>query len=240
MSSEELTYQEFMTIVSVPGYIEMNFCELIKLAAKYQIGVTFERSDEMECWESYLWEFMRILKRHQSFAQLSDCQAWALVEDCISSEFGDPDEFWDQFGGANDFFAEDAEEQFLSAWDAINVPLGPSPLESAEYEARRNPALSEARGLPEGKRYSRFINMAYHLQIAVGEGEILLPQQPIAEMFDVTQMSVSRMIHRGIKEGLIEKIGEHNWTSGLAARYRVNTDLKAVWTRWHRGPEEHC
>lgn len=124
--------------------------------------------------------------------------------------------------GIRDWNIDDAWLAFLRAWDHVRVPEGRGVLESAFERAQAEP-ITPLRSF--GNDYDLVASLAYHFQIFQGDEPILLPVEPIAGLLGKEPMSVTRIIHRMRKDGLLAVVDDHySYRDGKAKTYRFLFD----------------
>jgi hypothetical protein len=109
-----------------------------------------------------------------------------------------------------DVSREDAHAEFYGAWDQVRFLPGRMPLESALEYADRLPLELNAEtreGRPEG--YQRFISIAGWLQVGMGDRNILLPVEDLAEALGVQPMTVSRYRKWAEEDGFLKQVKGH-------------------------------
>ena len=90
---------------------------------------------------------------------------------------------------------------FCDAFNKVNVPEGQDSLERAADQARKHPVVLKSGDLPDLCR--RIAGVAYYLWQLTPEGTFILPQERLAKLFAVAQMTVSRSISLLVSEGVL-------------------------------------
>lgn len=147
---------------------------------------------------SPIWEFARYCKSYPRFALLTGEQVFELID-------------WDMTE-----FDEVEAESFITCFDKVLFAAGEGPIHLALRTADENPLRKTKRRL-----YDRFVSMAGWLQYYVGDKEIYLPQQLLAESMNLPQSTISNMTNSALKDGyltLVKKAIPHR----RAALYRFD------------------
>lgn len=120
----------------------------------------------------------------------------------------------------------DAQADFINVWQKIRYLPGQGPLDQALDAATREPlglppALNDMR--PDD--YGRFISVAGHLQVIVGDKNVHLPCRQIGQLLNVSHNTVAAYCRWGATDKFLTKIKDAKFTSrgkGDAAEYRFN------------------
>lgn len=94
----------------------------------------------------------------------------------------------------------------------------------AEGETILTRCVIEAKKMPQpfhpSPKYNIFLNFANCLQTMLGDGEILLPQKKVGQLFGISQSIVSSFTKRALREGFLVKVEKESFNHRKAARYR--------------------
>jgi hypothetical protein len=162
-------------------------------------------------WQSELFYFIRLVKLHPDMARKTARQAMRAVERVMGR--------WQHAGKLIPGFTmtdwkywlsvdqEDAQTEFLQAWDRVRVLPGHSPLENALERAEREP-LELLPELQERRTdgYRDFVSIAGWLQVGVGDRNILLPVEELAGPLRVKPMTISRWRTWAIEDGYLQAV----------------------------------
>ncbi len=132
-----------------------------------------------------------------------------------------------------DLSREDSKTEFLTLWPKFRFPANQTPIDAAVLLARRNllipsDEVCQRRGIEThngSEGYCFFISVCGHLQAAMGDRSIFLPQETMAKALRVQGRTVSRWRLWAVEDGLLRQ------TEGpgrrRAARYRFDV------SRWN-------
>jgi hypothetical protein len=141
---------------------------------------------------------------------------------------GDP---WQEWFGID---KADARAQFMDVWKSMRFTPGQDPLTQATDANRRlrllvNQTCAEQRPVDEDHKsesdYEFFIGVAGHLQIIMGDRQILLPCRAVGDSMKVSAMTISRYRKWAAKDGFLVVTKEHRFRSkgtGDATEFRFN------------------
>jgi len=122
-----------------------------------------------------------------------------------------PENFWD-------FYAiEGGREEFISVWMSRRYRPNENPLDTALADLERLPVKVSG---PNSTTYTKVVGIAYHLQNRLGERNIVLPQERIAEKLGVSQRAVSGYISAAVNNGLLRVVSDCNHAARQAKHYR--------------------
>jgi hypothetical protein len=201
--------------------LDLAFAEYVARAADAHNG---RAGDDPE-WHSPLFGIVRLLKAHPQVTGATPREAFREVDRVVRSWAGgrgqDPWERWFLVG------REDAEAEFLGAWDKVRYLPGYSPLRCALGHARIAPLrLKEevARERPAG--YPLFVSLAGWLRVGMGDRNILLPVEEVAELLHVRPVTVSRYRRWAKADGYLKEVRPHTFRGkgkgGAATEFRFN------------------
>jgi hypothetical protein len=176
-------------------------------------------------WQSNLFTFLRMVKAHSDMGNKSGAQAFGAVEQQLKTFTNCPKTVcpWKFYLGVS---REDAQVEFLDAWDKVRYLAGLNPLNVAIERAKRVPL-----GLNQGKvrsftaGYQDFVSIAGWLQTAMGNKPILLPVHQLAERLGVVAMTISRYRQWAIEDGYLRQTGKGQWVTtgrGRADEFRFD------------------
>jgi hypothetical protein len=163
-------------------------------------------------WQSRIFYFIRLVKAHPEMGGVKAKAALRRVEDVLIKTMQRrlTKEWECRCGWCACFYEvhrDDAHAEFLDTWDKIRYLPGKGPLDNAIEHAARKPItlhaeLAEKR--PEG--YSTFISIAGWLQVTMGERNILLPVEPLADLLQVEPMTISRYRKWAREDGFLREV----------------------------------
>lgn len=105
---------------------------------------------------------------------------------------------------------DDAREDLGAAWEAVMIPEGEMPLDEAQRRAERNPVRFKTDHF--GKKYQRFLNIAYQLQQMVGKKRIIaLPVKPMAGMLHRSEMRISDYRRYAQDDGYLKEVRHYSY-----------------------------
>jgi hypothetical protein len=122
-----------------------------------------------------------------------------------------PENFWDFYT------IEGGREEFISIWMSRRYRPNENPLDIAVADLKRLPVKVSG---PSSTTYAKVVGLAYHLQNRLGERNIVLPQERIAEKFGVSQRAVSGYISAAMNNGLLRVVSDCNHAAHQAKHYR--------------------
>jgi hypothetical protein len=158
-----------------------------------------------------LWEFVRTLKAMKTLAELTSGDALKSVENSMAAQGL-------TWGLCANFSKDDLapEEEFCHLWDSIKFPIGEGPL---------SVAIRQADALPvhlahdfRGDAYTRFVSVAYHLQLLVGDRPILLPCRPLADLLGTSAQTISMRRGFAEKDKFLVRHKEHKFRPGAGSK----------------------
>jgi len=190
---------------------ELRLSEFLPWAIDYSREV--DRSVVYPQWRSPLWTFVRLVKGHPDVEGLEGTDALKLVETELGLDWYEP------FPKSN---LEDAEFEFLDAWERVRYVPGHDPIGKANRYALENPLVPPIR-LTAG--YERFIGVAGWLQAIEGDRNIFLPCEKIGELLDCQPITVSRYRARAVRDGLLRVVKSHRFRpsgGGEATEFRFD------------------
>jgi hypothetical protein len=181
-------------------------------------------------WQSPLFLFVRLAKAHPALRKLATAKAFAAINRvvetwrCRTGERG-----WQYF----DVGREDAQVEFLDAWDKVRYLPGRSPLQNALLLAKEKPlSLCKEVAARRSPEYPRFISLAGWLQVCVGDQPILLPVEDVGELLGITSMTVSRYRRMAVEDGLLKEIRPYEFCGkkkgGRATEFRFDVSLVPI------------
>jgi hypothetical protein len=144
-----------------------------------------------------IFEFTRYARSHPEIAELVAEEALARVKASMENfQWG-----WTLLEPSAD--ADESEIEFTYHWDRIRFPIGALPLERATSAAIANPfKLRNERN----DKYVRFISLAGHLQMLLGDRNILLPCRLLAAPLQCSHETVKRMRDLAKKDGFLREV----------------------------------
>jgi hypothetical protein len=119
--------------------------------------------------------------------------------------------FWEFYG------LEGGREEFIATWMSRRYRPGVCPLDVAFTDLERLPVKVSG---PSSTIYAKVVGIAYHLQNRLGERNIVLPQERIAEKLGVSQRAVSGYISAAMNNGLLRVVSDCNHAARQAKHYR--------------------
>lgn len=136
---------------------------------------------------------------------------------------GDP---WANWFGIS---REDAKTEFLDLWPRFRFPANQSPIDAAVMLARRmlltpSDEVCQRRGIetahdrPDG--YCLFVSVCGHLQAALGDRPIYLPQDLLAAKLRVAGRTISRWRQWAVEDGYLRQVSAPG--RRRAAEYRFD------------------
>jgi hypothetical protein len=123
--------------------------------------------------------------------------------------------FWDHH--KRELKGED-DEDFVSMWSCMENPPGADPLLAAWALTWTDPMMIDIPG--KSFDYTRLLATARQLQMIVGDQNILLPQDRLAEILSSSQRSMSRYIRHAVHQGHLLLVRPHRYATKQAAEYR--------------------
>jgi hypothetical protein len=183
---------------------------------------------DLHGWVSPLFHFIRYAKAHGDLRNKTAKAAFANVEKTVRS--------WNRQelkGGKCPWRVwfklsrDDAETEFVGAWDAIRYLPGDTPLQGAWEQARCGCNLPDSIAAKRPEGYAKFIALAAQLQVEMGDRNIFLPVEEVAEVMDVTTTTVSRYRRWAIADGFLVEVkkavrGSRGKGTGRATEFRFN------------------
>ncbi len=172
-------------------------------------------------FSSPMWDLCRYVKGHPEMKELSSWDAKNRMEEWMQSmglTWGTlfPERYTDD---------DDAELEFLTAWDKICYPIGWLPLVEAESKARQKPLTFLKR---YNRTFSLFLSIAARLQSLVGDGNIMLPCHSLDKIMGCSHETVARCHQLAVKEGFLILKAKGEWRgragAGHAAEFRFVLD----------------
>ena len=159
-------------------------------------------------WESDLFYFVRLLKRHPELARATAEQAFKKVGKVMSAwrdHQKDPDA--DPWLSWLHLAPADAHAEFVDGWDKARYLPGHTPLEAAAERARRQPLKVPAGSVRAWAReYEQFLSVADWLQVTMGDRPILLPVEDLGILLGVQKITVSRYRKWAQADGLLKEV----------------------------------
>jgi len=155
-----------------------------------------ELVEESTQWQSPLFPFVRFIKSHPSWTDLPVRTAFQVTEDALlklGKRTGRQNlpVLWERLLNVTH---DDAEAEFLGAWDKIRYLAGSDALENAFQLASNRPlALPNALAEQRPEIYSQFVSVCGWLHVLNFGGNILLPVERLGELLTVSPMTVSRL-----------------------------------------------
>ncbi len=180
-------------------------------------------------WQSPLFYFVRLVKAHPAMAQATPKDAFRKVETVmgtwVTTEGPLPRQHaWEHWLGAT---RDDAEAEFLAAWDKIRYMPGYAPLDNAIELARRHPLQPRPEVMerrPDG--YAAFISIAGWLQVGMGDANILLPVEDLAPLMGVQPVTISRYRRWAKEDGYLREVKAYKFAGkgrkGQATEFRFD------------------
>jgi len=110
-------------------------------------------------------------------------------------------------------------EDFIALWLTMRWRPGEDPLVTAYDDAIRQPLQIQG---PSSRIYRQILSIAYHLQLRQPKRYIMLPQERIAKLLNVSQKIVSDYVRHATSKGLLRVVSSHNFTARQARRYFFN------------------
>jgi hypothetical protein len=115
------------------------------------------------------------------------------------------------------YYFEAGREEFISLWMSRRYRPGENPLDIALADLERFPVRVSG---PSSTTYAKVVGIAYHLQNRLGERNIVLPQERIAEKLGVSQRAVSGYISAAVTNGVLRVVSDCNFAAHEAKHYR--------------------
>lgn len=178
-------------------------------------------------YKTPLWTFTRLIKGYLDTYSDGDADAAFEVVDAVMQEMP---EGWSIFQVEDD---EEAYEEFVTCWSRVRYRPGYDPVETAIEKAKEYPLKPERCEKRKLEGYKFFVSVAGWLQVCMGDRDIMLPCQNMAELLTeagvkCTKMSVSRWRRMAIQDGYLVVVGEHKYrpnAKGIATRFRFDVSL---------------
>lgn len=216
-------------------------------------AIQLNEADREECeaenrWRSPLWTFMRHVQAYLRDGQpdITPAKAWRHAADAVGTlarkDAGETIRGMADVPSVDRPFVHyfgvtkaDAGLEFVSSWESTRYEVGYDPLTNALNRAKQRP-LRTARGQEDPAFYAEydlFVSIAGHLQVIMGDRNILLPLEKLGRMLwpgekvATVKVRVSRLRQMAEQDGLIKKVkrGEAKVT---ADEFRVNVKLCKV------------
>jgi hypothetical protein len=180
-------------------------------------------------WQSPLFYFVRLVKAHPALAQESAKEAFRKIEKNMEKWVtkGAPlprAQMWERW---LDISRDDAQAEFLSAWDKVRYLPGYAPLDNAIEQARRYPLAPRpevADRRPDG--YPMFVSIAGWLQVGMGDSNILLPVKELAPFLGVQPITISRYRKWAVEDGYLREVRPYRFAGtgkrGQATEFRFD------------------
>lgn len=109
----------------------------------------------------------------------------------------------------------DAHAEFIDVWTKSRFKPGHDPLEQAIDAARQLRLLPNAETMAKRPDdYARFISIAGHLQVVMGDQPIFLPCRKLAAKMGVSDMTVSRYRRWAVEDGFLQTVKHAQFRSG--------------------------
>jgi hypothetical protein len=127
-----------------------------------------------------------------------------------------PDQYllWEELQGER--------QDFVDIWLQMRYPPGSDPLTVAAEEAKEKPFIPMP---PTSTLFAQVVSIAGNLQMRVGDKDIVLPQERMASVLGVSQMSISRNLALARKRGFLRIVQGCDHSKKRAAKYRFNLDV---------------
>lgn len=162
-------------------------------------------------YRSPMWEFVRLMAAHPKLKGLGAEDAFRLVAP-LEVHQGERSLSWSELF----LLSGDPAAEFMSTWNKVRVPAGDDILILADGLARDK--LIRLR-FAISEKYSRYVSIAFHLQVLRSGQYINLPVARLAKILKVDQRTVSYYAEQAKRSGYLELIGKHHQPSGTAAKY---------------------
>ena len=204
-----------------PGSSTMDLGNFV-IEAKRIDDQEFEEQPKDRYFPTKLWRFTRSLKGHSDLEDLEAEEALEQVCDVLSSRFPGQDPLSDVLG-----LTREEELQFITTWDKVRHPSNWALLNDALELAKQCPLVPEYCKKRTIEDYELFIGFAGHLQVMVGDQNILLPCEKIGRLLDCDKSTISRYRQMAEKEQYLIVMKPHRSPvtgNGKATEFRFATD----------------
>ncbi len=178
-------------------------------------------------WQTPLFFFVRAVKTHPNLRGLEVAEVFEQVDRVVQT--------WGRAKGKNvcgwqHFFfisKEDASAEFLGSWDKIRYLPGESSLDQALQQAQETPLRLPKEIIGKrSERYPAFVSLAGWLQVVVGDGNILLPVDKLADLLQVEPMTISRYRGWAVQDNFLKEVKAYHFKGkgqrGRATEFRFN------------------
>ena len=161
-----------------------------------------------EKWQSPLFLLVRMAKGFDVFQSKKPHDVFAAL-DAIIQKWGQGEDGWSRYFKVS---REDAQTEFLDAWDKVRYIPGRDPLRNAwDLAQTHGVQLRDEVQRRRSEGYPLFIALAGWLQVVNGDNALLLPVQQVAELLKVSKMTVSRYRKWAQEDGYLHLTGEHRF-----------------------------
>lgn len=203
----ESAYAVFLAELESGILSSLPLAQFVCCAARHNL-ILFEQA---EGWCGLIWHFTRIMKLHPDVADLDADDAFKRI--CHASE---------PFGGLEyvlELASDDLTEiQFVTSWDKIRFRPGLSPLQNAAAEADAQPLCPKRCEGGRNALYGRFVSIAGWLQVLMGNRNILLPIDLLAETLGCDRSRVSQLRQLACRDGFLQEVAAHEYRPGGKGR----------------------
>jgi len=196
------------------------------------------KSHECTGYRSPLWEFVRALRTYYPAESDPMDIFWDDINPVIQDRGG-----WGIFSNEERSLASEEEAclEFCVNWDAVKFPSNYDPLQEALELARRHPLQPEECAIHRLSVYETFISMAAWLQAAVSPlTDILLPTHKIAELMNVSPMTISRCRQKAIHDGYLHVTVRHSYKRHRATAFEFDMSRFPILKDYARIVKEDC
>ena len=225
-------YEAFRTARQENRLSDYDIHMLVICGALYSFEEPRSRSPKPAGWRTEMFDFMRFLKAHKSFAiyshYLDRWDAWGDLGLYVDELGIDMEAFLQFFWGLDEVTAED---QFEYGWSMVKKPLGISETDRALASAIEDPLFPAFTKKGALILKNRFFNYAYHLGCLCGgidDGLIILPVEYLSDMLRCSQGSISMYRASALREGFITEVIPYSQAKHKATRFSVDTDKMRI------------
>jgi len=167
-------------------------------------------------WMTSVWYFTWLMKGHPQLTDLSVDEAKEVIDEVFAtSDYfkNERDNPWLELPFYDSSNSGEPEIEFLTNWDKVRCAPGRSPLDEAIRKSNEIPL--EPSRCEDGKLplYKKFVSVAGHLQVTMGNQNILLPCEKLAGVLGTNKMMISRMRHLAVRDGYLKVVKESRFRS---------------------------
>ena len=177
------------------------FAKVVRYSRTFHL---LREGDDDKKWQSPSFLLMRLVKAHESKSDATGSEAFVHVDRLLHMWYGDAENDlsgWEALFG-DSWTREDAQFEFVDAWDRVRFIPGMTIIENALMHAERFPMnLPPDDDRPEV--YARFLVLAGWLQVVCGDKNICLPVELVGRTLGVSSMTITRCRRHAEKAGFL-------------------------------------